>query len=133
MADDFFTLEMEQVDLFSWAITQRGAVETVRFDDADKLAVDYAASTGVLGGNRHAGSLYVALDPSVARAVVTLKARPDDEMPVRCRPTGRTSGDTGRGALAAVERAQWRLPAELSGRGVWARRYRLADREGSRI
>lgn len=107
MADDFFTLEMEQVDLFSWAITRRGAVETVRFDDADKLALDFVASAGVLGANRHAGSLYVALDPAVVRAVVTLKARPDSEIPVG-------AGRQGVPLLTLVE-ARWRLSHAKAG------------------
>ncbi len=80
MADGFFDLEMEQVDLFSWAITRRGAVETVRFDEAAKLAVDFVNSVGVLGENRHDAALYVALDPAVSRAVVTLKARPETDL-----------------------------------------------------
>ena len=107
MADDFFTLEMEQVDLFSWAISRRGAVETVRFDDADKLAVDYAASAGVLGAKRHAGSLYVALDPVVARAVVTLTTRPESEAIVG-------AGRQGVPLVTLIE-ARWRLSNAKSG------------------
>ena len=107
MADDFFTLEMEQVDLFSWAITRRGAVETVRFDDSEKLAVDVAASTGVLGANRHAGSLYVALDPAIQRAVVTLMARPESDIP---ESAGREGVP-----LATLVEARWRLSNAKSG------------------
>ncbi len=80
MADDFFTLEMEQVDLFSWAVTRRGAVETARFDEAQKLAVDFVNSVGVIGETRHANALYVTFDPAVQRAVVTLKARAETEL-----------------------------------------------------
>ena len=36
MADDFFGVEIEQVDLFAWAITQRGAVQTMRLDEAEQ-------------------------------------------------------------------------------------------------
>ena len=77
MADDFFATEIEQVDLFSWAVTGRGAVQTVRFDAADQLAVDHARSNGVLGANRHEGALLVTLDPAVERAIVTLRSRTD--------------------------------------------------------
>ena len=75
MADDFFRAEIEQVDLFSWAIKNRGSVATVRFDDAEHLAVDLANSPGVIGSNRHAGSLYITLDPAEGRAVVALRSR----------------------------------------------------------
>lgn len=75
IADDFFGVEVEQVDFWSWIIKTRGEVQTVRFDAADDLALDVARSSGVLGTNRHAGSLYVALDPAVAPVRVTLMPR----------------------------------------------------------
>ncbi|MFM9938553.1 MAG: polysaccharide deacetylase family protein [Hyphomicrobiaceae bacterium] len=75
IADDFFATEIEQVDLFSWAVSARGAMQTVRFDDAEQLSVDLARSTGVLGSTRHEGALLVALDKAAERAVVTLRAR----------------------------------------------------------
>jgi polysaccharide biosynthesis protein PelA len=78
IADDFYGVEIEQVDLFSWAITNRGTVQTMRFDAADALTVDLARSRGVLGANRHEGALYVSLDSAVARPIVTLRARVED-------------------------------------------------------
>lgn len=85
IADDFFAAQIEQIDLFSWSITGRGALQTVRFDAAAGLDVDIHASQGVLGSNRHAGALYVALDPATPRALVTLKSRvgqaPDGPVP----------------------------------------------------
>ncbi len=103
MADDFFKLEMEQVDLFSWAITRRGAVETVRFDEAQKLAVDFAASVGVMGETRHANALYVALDPAVSRAVVTLQAHSEaaraEAGPTQTAPSQDGASQPGRGPI----------------------------------
>ncbi len=81
IADDFFVTEIEQVDLFSWAVTGRGALQTVRFDAAEQLAVDFGRSTGVFGANRHEGALLVTLDPAVERAIVTLRSRADAEPP----------------------------------------------------
>ena len=75
IADDFFGVEIEQVDLFSWSVTNRGGLQTVRFDAADQLSVDLVRSTGVLGSNRHEGALYVALDRAAPRALVTLRER----------------------------------------------------------
>ncbi len=75
IADDFFNVELEQIDLGSWAVKARGAMQTVRFDKAEGLDVDYARSSGVLGASRHEGALYVALDRAVTRALITLQPR----------------------------------------------------------
>ena len=75
IADDFFNVEIEQVDVTAWAIRNRGTLSTVRFDDAELLEVDGARSPGVLGANRHQGSLYVTLDPAVGKPIVALRAR----------------------------------------------------------
>ncbi len=74
IADDFFAVEIEQVGPESWAIGKRGLNQTVRLDDAEGNDIDEAASTGVLGWTRTNGSLYVALDAAVARAIVTVRA-----------------------------------------------------------
>jgi polysaccharide biosynthesis protein PelA len=42
------------------------------------LEIDSGRSTGVLGANRHQGSLYAALDPAVDRAVIAVRARGED-------------------------------------------------------
>ncbi len=75
IAEDFFSAEIEQVDLFSWAITNRGEMQTVRFDDADQLAIDVLRSVGVIGSRRVGSTIHVALDRAVDRAVVTLRSR----------------------------------------------------------
>ena len=88
IADDFFTATISQLDASSWSIQGRGELQTVRFDDADNLAVDASASKGVLGFTRHAsGAIYVSLDPAVEPALVTLKpqitpATPDATPPL---------------------------------------------------
>ena len=75
IADDFFGVQIEQVDSSAWTVANRGTLSTVRFDDAELLEVDSGRSTGVLGSNRHQGSLYIALDPAVDRAVIAVRAR----------------------------------------------------------
>jgi polysaccharide biosynthesis protein PelA len=97
IADDFFGVEIEQVDVAAWLVKNRGTLSTVRFDAAELLEVDGARSTGVIGANRHQGSLYLSLDPSVARALVTL------------RPRGQT-GQTQRGDPAAsLVESRWSM------------------------
>ena len=43
-----------------------------------KLHLDIAQSSGVIGFNRHAGALYVTLDPAVPDAIVALTQSPPD-------------------------------------------------------
>ncbi len=74
IADDFFQVAISQLDSLSWSVQARGELQTVRFDDADSLAVDHDKSLGVLGFTRHvSGAMYVSLDPAVEPATVTLK------------------------------------------------------------
>ncbi len=73
IADDFFVTEIQQVDATSWAIAHRGALQTLRIDDAGSIDLDDAKSTGVLGATRHAGALYVALDPAADAALLTIR------------------------------------------------------------
>ena len=75
IADDFFATGIQQVDAASWTIAHRGALQTLRLDDADTIDLDDAKSTGVLGANRHAGSLYVALDPAVEPALIAIRPK----------------------------------------------------------
>lgn len=56
----------------AWRIADRGGLQTLRFDNAAGLALDLAASSGVIGARRRDASLYVALDPSTAVPRITL-------------------------------------------------------------
>ena len=58
----------------AWRIDDRGAVQTLRVDNAAALSLDPVASTGVLGARRHGAALYIALDPAASRPVVALAA-----------------------------------------------------------
>lgn len=78
IADDFFSAEIAQVDASSWSVANRGALSTVRFDNADNIEIDYSKSSGVLGASRHQGSMYVALDPASEPALITIKSSSPD-------------------------------------------------------
>jgi hypothetical protein len=75
IADDFFAVEIQQLDAMSWTIAHRGNLQTLRLDSADAFDLDDAKSQGVLGATRHAGGLYVALDPTVEPALVAIRTR----------------------------------------------------------
>lgn len=94
MASDFFGVEMRQTGLRAWEIERRGLVQTVRFDDADHLALDAAASSGVLGATRNGSALFVSLDAAVERPRVALM------------PRGATDGATGSDRFQLVD-SRW--------------------------
>ena len=73
IADDFFVTDINQVDATSWAISHHGNLQTVRIDEAAGIDLDDSKSTGVLGATRHAGSLYVALDPAIEPVLITIR------------------------------------------------------------
>ncbi|MFV0298108.1 MAG: polysaccharide deacetylase family protein [Hyphomicrobiaceae bacterium] len=75
IANDFFNVEIVQIDMFSWSINHKGKLGTVRFDDASQLAVDIPRSRGVLGSVRKGDVLYVSLDSAVEPSIVTLRGR----------------------------------------------------------
>jgi hypothetical protein len=73
IADGFFSARIEKTGALTWKVTDRGALQTLRFDDAGSLSVDVSNSQGVVGSTIHQGSLYIALDSSVADIVLALK------------------------------------------------------------
>lgn len=82
MAEGFFTTRFQVDGPLSWTVHDRGTLQTIRFDDADGLMPDMRASTGVLGFNRHQGSLYIALDAAVkAPKIVLLENGPSPRTP----------------------------------------------------
>ena len=68
----FYTTTIARTGPMGWSIANRGAMQTVRFDATEGLAVDLAASVGVLGHTRHGEALYVALDENVDVARIGL-------------------------------------------------------------
>ena len=86
IADDYFGVGIAQVDAQSWEITNRGTLQTFRFDDADALEVDFSRSDALLGYTRLNGAIYVALDPAAERARITLRAKPSDSAAPQATP-----------------------------------------------
>jgi len=72
IADSFFDVATSQTDAMTWLISNRGALQTFRFDDATGLDVDYRRSQGVLGSKMINGALYVALDAAIDPAAIAL-------------------------------------------------------------
>jgi polysaccharide biosynthesis protein PelA len=72
IADGFFSTQITSLGESSWLIQNRGALQTLRFDDAAGLAVDLGRSVGVLGQRKKGNVLYVALDEAYAEPIVAL-------------------------------------------------------------
>ncbi len=64
IANGFYTTEIIPEGEHAWHIKNRGNLETLRFDDATDLSIDFNASRGVMGQHVFNDSLYVALDPA---------------------------------------------------------------------
>ena len=72
IVDGFFSARVDRVGVSAWRISNRGDLQTVRFDVADEREVDLQASVGVIGQRRNGTTLYVALDETIEPAVVVL-------------------------------------------------------------
>ena len=72
MVDGFYSARMIKLGERQWRIENRDGIETVRFDHASMVSVDWARSQGVIGQRHSQGSLYVALDRAVPAPVVAL-------------------------------------------------------------
>ncbi|WGD49480.1 hypothetical protein QA641_28080 [Bradyrhizobium sp. CB1650] len=73
IVDGFFRTRIDRVGSAAWRISNRGALQTIRFDAADDREVDLDLSVGVVGQKRVGGTLYVALDRAIEQAIVVLR------------------------------------------------------------
>jgi hypothetical protein len=108
IADSFYEAEVREVGPGHWIVSRRGDLATVRFDGAAEIGVDFARSRGVIGEQRHAGSLYVALDTEVEEAhIVLYDSGRSTHMP-DTPPVVVEGGSAGSGLPYLVE-SRWRL------------------------
>ncbi|MBV9507861.1 MAG: hypothetical protein JO323_22960 [Acidobacteriia bacterium] len=84
IVEGFFSLTMTPLGPNRWRIANRDALNTIRFDHAGDLGVDWVHSTGVLGQRYYQGSLYIALDPAAAQPVLAI--RDGSRQDLGCRP-----------------------------------------------
>ena len=75
----FYTLRLEELAPLKWRVVNRGALNTLRMDNAGTLAVDAQGSKGVLGARRTGSTLYIALDPASAAPEVALTSAPPEK------------------------------------------------------
>jgi polysaccharide biosynthesis protein PelA len=75
IGDGFFEGDLTQLGDQTWQVKNRGALNTIRFDEASLKEVNWEKSNGVIGQNYAQGSLYVALDKRNLAPIIALKER----------------------------------------------------------
>jgi hypothetical protein len=73
IVDGFFRTRIDRIGSAAWRISDRGALQTIRFDAAEDREVDIQLSVGVVGQKRAGTTLYVALDQAIEQATVVLR------------------------------------------------------------
>ena len=73
IVDGFSRVRVDRTGSASWRISDRGEMQTVRFDAAEGREVDLQSSTGVIGQKRNGATLYVALDGAIEPATIVIR------------------------------------------------------------
>lgn len=73
IAQGFYTTQFLKLAPFSWLIQNRGNLQTIRFDDATDLWINFSKSKGIIGGKHFQGSLYLFLDKTEKGPIITLE------------------------------------------------------------
>jgi hypothetical protein len=73
IVDGFFSTTFDRIAPRVWQVRERGALQTIRFDQSTFDGVDFDRSRGVIGQRHELGSLFVALDEAVEAPVIALK------------------------------------------------------------
>jgi hypothetical protein len=87
IAEGFYTTRFVPLGPKMWQVKNRGHLQTIRFDDAASLTVDFKNSRGVIGQRHFQGSLYVSLDEARQNPVIALKLfSPGEKLPNAAQP-----------------------------------------------
>ncbi len=82
IANGFYSIQLIPQGENSWKIRNRGALNTLRFDDARLKSVDFEHSEGVIGQSYFQGNLYIHLNPSAKEPLIKLiKLNKFEEVP----------------------------------------------------
>lgn len=75
IATSFFGVKLQPIAAQQWKVINKGDIQTIRFDKATLLEVDFSESYGVIGQTHHQGALYVMLTNEPTEPVIALKER----------------------------------------------------------
>ncbi len=73
IVEGFYSTQFFSLGENKWKVANRGALQTIRFDQATLKSVDFSSSDGVIGQRHYQGSLYVYLDQTVETPIIALK------------------------------------------------------------
>lgn len=96
IASGFFDVSFVKLGEDYWQIKNRGALQTVRIDEATLKEVDFTRSKGVIGQTHYQGSLYISLDGEEESPTVKLKSVDN-------------SGDYSRANIPYVIESNWEI------------------------
>ena len=82
IAQGFFTTEFQRNGKGCWEVMNRGALQTIRFDDHGTDSVDLFRSNGIVGQRYFQNSLYVYLDQKADRPRICLKSSKTAKKPL---------------------------------------------------
>ncbi|ULB12106.1 hypothetical protein ORIO_20055 (plasmid) [Cereibacter azotoformans] len=114
IVEGFHSARLRREGERAWRITNRGALQTLRVERAAGLALDLAASRGVLGAVREEDRLYIALNPSDPEPLVALA---EDPAPLGMRGLDRPALVSSRFRVLDFEAGRCRIALRLQG---WA-------------
>lgn len=80
IGNGFFTAQFESEGQGIWRVRNRMGLQTIRFDGPER-GVDFSKSQGVIGEQRHEGSLYVYLDAAIEEPLIALKKEASNNGP----------------------------------------------------
>lgn len=124
IVEGFFSAEIDEIGPLRWRVSNRGDLDTVRFENAASFEVDDKVSRGVVGSKSEGDVLYVTLDAEVETATVGLQkvapartaTRGSRRVPHLEESRWRVRGVT-RGGCGLMAEMQGFGPAEMTWRG----------------
>ncbi len=72
IANGFYTTSITQMDEHTWSVDNRGDLQTLRVKDGGSFAVNMHNSEGVMGFMHYQDSLFISLNPTVIKPVISL-------------------------------------------------------------
>ena len=111
------SVRLEPAGTGIWRVHDRGALNTLRFDDAAHLRVDWERSVGVIGAGRVNAALYVALDPEATEVTVAVTNLPWTPPPFATLVESRWAVS---GLVRDIETAEMSLQGYGPGEMVWS-------------
>jgi polysaccharide biosynthesis protein PelA len=85
IANGFYTTRFVKIAEDKWEIHDRGALNTIRFEKATNLIVDFENSSGVIGQKHCRGVLYITLDAAVKIPVLAIQQNKTESATTRVK------------------------------------------------